>query len=220
VSPDRLGAHSQEPYRPEAEGHFALPQHEFDLDVITLVGSLRYAEHRSAGEIRQGLCRRGLAIAPRTVGDRTPLAPQRTGRPQGSTRSGEGRILMAFWLQADLTAAVITAVIIGPVAALLCFVVVWSHRRAEFLLRRWAEQNGFHIIAQKERKFFRGPFFWNSSKNQMVYHVTVEDAGGNLCSGFVRLGSWTRSIFSDNIEANWGLAGRCPHASRLPLIRT
>jgi hypothetical protein len=55
------------PYRPEAEGFYALPQHEFGLDVIALVGRLRYAEHRSVPEIHQALCRRGLAIAERTV---------------------------------------------------------------------------------------------------------------------------------------------------------
>jgi hypothetical protein len=55
------------PYRPEAEPHFALPHHEFGLDVIALVGRLRYAEHRRVPEIHQELCRRGVAIAQRTV---------------------------------------------------------------------------------------------------------------------------------------------------------
>jgi hypothetical protein len=55
------------PYRPEAEGRYALPQHEFGLDVIARVGALRYAEHRSLPEIHQHLRDRGLAIAPRTV---------------------------------------------------------------------------------------------------------------------------------------------------------
>src|SRR5207244_8625487 len=32
----------QRPYRPEAEAHFALPHHEFGLNVIALVGRLRY----------------------------------------------------------------------------------------------------------------------------------------------------------------------------------
>src|ERR1700730_8727941 len=32
------------PYRPEGEGRFALPKHEFGLDVIALIGALRYAE--------------------------------------------------------------------------------------------------------------------------------------------------------------------------------
>ncbi len=55
------------PYRPEAEPSFALPHHEFGLDVIALVGHLRYAEHRSIPEIHQQLTRRGLALALRTV---------------------------------------------------------------------------------------------------------------------------------------------------------
>jgi hypothetical protein len=55
------------PYRPEAEPHFALPHHEFGLDVIALVGRLRYAAHRSVPEIYQELRRRDVAIAPRTV---------------------------------------------------------------------------------------------------------------------------------------------------------
>ena len=55
------------PFRPEAEGHFALPHHEFGLDVIALVGRLRYAEHRSVPEIHRELQRRGLVIAERTV---------------------------------------------------------------------------------------------------------------------------------------------------------
>ncbi len=55
------------PYRPEAEGAFALPEHEFGLDVIALVGSLRHAEHRSVPEIHRSLGKRGLDICERTV---------------------------------------------------------------------------------------------------------------------------------------------------------
>jgi hypothetical protein len=57
----------QRPYRPEAEGRLALPKHEFGLDVIHLVGTLRYTQHRSLPEIHQELVRRRVAIAPRTV---------------------------------------------------------------------------------------------------------------------------------------------------------
>src|SRR3954451_23818445 len=42
-------------YRPEEEGHWALPHGEFGLDVIALVGTLRYGEHRSVPEIHQRL---------------------------------------------------------------------------------------------------------------------------------------------------------------------
>src|SRR3954468_16273784 len=55
------------PYRPQAEPHFALPYHEFGLDVMALVGRLRHAEHRSIPEIHRELTGRGLVVAQRTV---------------------------------------------------------------------------------------------------------------------------------------------------------
>jgi len=55
------------PYRPEIEGRYALPQHEFGLDVVALVGALRYSEHRSVPEIHQQLVARKLTISERTV---------------------------------------------------------------------------------------------------------------------------------------------------------
>src|SRR5262249_22534808 len=55
------------PYRPEAEPHFALPSHEFGLDVLARVGRLRHAEHRSIPEIHRELTGRGRVVAPRTV---------------------------------------------------------------------------------------------------------------------------------------------------------
>jgi hypothetical protein len=55
--------------RPEQEGRFALPQHEFGLDVIAAVGRLRHAGHRSAPEIHAELVRRGVPICARSVGN-------------------------------------------------------------------------------------------------------------------------------------------------------
>jgi hypothetical protein len=60
-------ARHRQPYRPEAEGAIVLPQHEFGLDVIALIGALRYREHRSVPEIHRVLRERGLEIAERTV---------------------------------------------------------------------------------------------------------------------------------------------------------
>jgi hypothetical protein len=57
----------RQPYRPEAEPHFALAYHEFGLDVMALVGRLRHAEHRSIPEIHRELTGRGLVVAQRTV---------------------------------------------------------------------------------------------------------------------------------------------------------
>ncbi len=55
--------------RSEQEGRFALPQHEFGLDVIAMVGTLRHAEHRSVPEIHAELVRRGVPICVRSVGN-------------------------------------------------------------------------------------------------------------------------------------------------------
>src|SRR3954468_11218736 len=60
-------ARYRRPYRPEAEGALVLPQHEFGLDVIALVGALRYREHRGVPEIHRALLERGVAVCERTV---------------------------------------------------------------------------------------------------------------------------------------------------------
>jgi hypothetical protein len=57
------------PYRPEAEGALGLPQQEIALDVIALVGTLRYREHQSVPEIHHALRARGIDLAERTVTD-------------------------------------------------------------------------------------------------------------------------------------------------------
>jgi hypothetical protein len=55
------------PIRPEEEGAWALPNGEFGLDIIALIGALRYREHRSIPEIHRSLQQRTVAIAQRTV---------------------------------------------------------------------------------------------------------------------------------------------------------
>src|SRR3954447_8167829 len=55
-------ARYRQPYRPEEEGAVALPQAECGLDVIALVGSLRYSQHRSVPEIHEALGARGVRI--------------------------------------------------------------------------------------------------------------------------------------------------------------
>ncbi len=57
----------RQPYRPAAEGALALPHGEFGLDLIALVGTLRFAHHRTVPEIHQELLARGVPIAERSV---------------------------------------------------------------------------------------------------------------------------------------------------------
>ena len=56
-----------QPYRPEAEAKYALPVHEFGLDIIAFCGAIRYQEHRSVPQIHQQLRSRKINISERSV---------------------------------------------------------------------------------------------------------------------------------------------------------
>jgi hypothetical protein len=100
--PDPVRSRSLRPSRPEAEPHFALPYHEFGLDVMDTVGRLRYVEHRSIPEIHHELTRRGIVAAQRTVTnllDRyDELRALATADPQrlGPLLRPQGRVILAI----------------------------------------------------------------------------------------------------------------------------
>ena len=106
---NRACPHFRRPYRPEAEGRLALPKHEFGLDVVAWVGTLRYAQHRSLPEIHQHLLHRGVTVAPRTVthlleryDELLTLALTDTARLQRITQA-QGRVILALdGLQPDV----------------------------------------------------------------------------------------------------------------------
>src|ERR687885_1323109 len=100
-------ARHHRPYRPEAEGAIALPQHEFGLDVIALVGALRYREHRSVPEIHRALRERGEAVCERTVAnllDRyDELVATVVEEPRRAALAVQGRVVLAIdGLQPDV----------------------------------------------------------------------------------------------------------------------
>lgn len=99
----------KKPYRPEAEGRVALPHHEFGLDVIALVGRLRYAEHRSVPEIRTHLTGRGVSVSERTVTnlldryDELLAVALTDDRRLKTLLAGQGRVILAIdGLQPDV----------------------------------------------------------------------------------------------------------------------
>lgn len=55
--------------RPAGEGRWALPRHEFGLDVIAQIGTWRYREHCSVPEMHVRLRSAGVPISARTVTD-------------------------------------------------------------------------------------------------------------------------------------------------------
>ena len=97
------------PYRPEAEGSYALPHGEFGLDVIALVGVLRYRQHRSVPEIHQELVARGIQISERSVTEQLYryeelVALRLADQQRLTTRLGEqGQVILALdGLQPDV----------------------------------------------------------------------------------------------------------------------
>ena len=106
---NRVCPQFRRPYRPEAEGRLALPKHEFGLDVLACVGTLRYAQHRSLPEIHEHLRHRGVAVALRTVthlleryDELLTLSLTDTARLQRITQA-QGRVILALdGLQPDV----------------------------------------------------------------------------------------------------------------------
>jgi hypothetical protein len=97
------------PYRPEGEGRLALPKHAFGLDVVALVGSLRYAEHRSVPEIHQALLGRDVGVSERTVTNLLDRYDELLAVALGDDRrlkkllAGQGRVILAIdGLQPDV----------------------------------------------------------------------------------------------------------------------
>jgi hypothetical protein len=97
------------PCRPEAEGAIALPQHEFGLDVVALVGVLRHRDHRSVPELHAALRQRGVDIAERSVTNLLDRYDELLATSVTSTRrlrrvlKGQGGVILALdGLQPDV----------------------------------------------------------------------------------------------------------------------
>jgi len=80
---------------------------------------------------------------------------------------------------------------------------VWTFSRSRDLLNRWASNNGHQILHSEFRWFRRGPFFWTSSKGQMIYHVVVRTPDGHTRRGWVRCGSFWWGLLQDKVQERW-----------------
>jgi hypothetical protein len=92
------------------------------------------------------------------------------------------------------------------IALVLFFMVFyfrWHFTRSAAILEKWADENGYEILERSYRWFFRGPFFFRTSKGQTVYRVTVRDKAGNVQTGWVACGSWWWGLLSDQARVIW-----------------
>jgi hypothetical protein len=100
--------------------------------------------------------------------------------------------------QSDLTFFLIVAVI-----AFALLAIAWHYSRSRAILQKWADDNGYQLLQSEYRWFRKGPFFWTTSRDQVVYHVTVLDQLGRERKGWVRCGSWWFGLFSNKAEVRW-----------------
>jgi hypothetical protein len=89
------------------------------------------------------------------------------------------------------------------VGALGVGALLWNVARSQAMLSRWAAENDYQILDSNYRLFCRGPFFWNSSKSQSVFRVTILDRQGHTHTGWVRCGSWVLGLWSEQTEVRW-----------------
>ena len=89
------------------------------------------------------------------------------------------------------------------VLAVMIIAFRWHFARSAAILDKWAAENGFKIVEKSYCLFFRGPFFFRTTKDQAVYRVAVRDKAGNVGTGWVACGSWWCGLFSDKAQVRW-----------------
>lgn len=88
------------------------------------------------------------------------------------------------------------------VVALLLWLNIACYGKAKRNVHEWAVRQGFTIIEMEQRLFQKGPFFWTSGKNQVVYYVVMKTPSGKK-GAYVRCGGFWSGLLSDSIEVKW-----------------
>jgi hypothetical protein len=96
----------------------------------------------------------------------------------------------------------------------MIFGLRWHFARSAAILQKWADENGYEILEKSYRHFFRGPFFFRTTKDQAVYRVAVRDKAGHVGTGWVACGSWWWGLWSNQAKARWDEA---PQATASPM---
>jgi hypothetical protein len=89
--------------------------------------------------------------------------------------------------------------------AALCWVALsttWHWFRSRFLLKKWAQANGFELVRMKVNWSGFGPFLF-TSRRQEVYHIRVRDHWGRERSGWAKCGGYWLGFLVNKIEVEW-----------------
>lgn len=99
------------------------------------------------------------------------------------------------------------------ILALLLILMLWSGyrilklrtRRAERVVERWAEQNGFHI-EHLEVRYFDWKHFFPQSNVQLVFRVGVRDREKQISTGWLLVGHFLFGQLVDRVKVCWDKA--------------
>jgi hypothetical protein len=94
------------------------------------------------------------------------------------------------------------ALAIVVLAVFVAVVIYLQIRRSQAILARWAEENGYEVLASEHRVFRKGPYVW-SGRGQVIYRVRVRDGEGVERRGWVRCGTWWAGVLADKAESRW-----------------
>lgn len=93
-------------------------------------------------------------------------------------------------------------IFLGGLTLFILLMVRWRVGRARKYLNSWAEENGYEVGAAESRLLFKGPYFLNSSKHQIVFRITVADSHGEVSNGWARCGSFWLGVL-DRVDVTW-----------------
>jgi hypothetical protein len=95
-----------------------------------------------------------------------------------------------------------------PLFALACVLMglasfFWSRARGYDIVDGWSAQNGYRLQRAELRWFDRGPFFWTTSRGQLVYRVRIIDRDGRTRDGWVKCGGAVLGLASRRVAVRW-----------------
>lgn len=70
--------------------------------------------------------------------------------------------------------------------------------RSKYMLDEWGKANGFEILSQEERWFFK-----HAAMGRSVFRVTVRDSAGRRRNGYARCGLRWLGLLPDNVVVRW-----------------
>ena len=105
-------------------------------------------------------------------------------------------------MSSEVATFLLIALAIVIIVAATVLSILWTRRRSQTILQRWAERNGLQLLESELRWFRRGPFFL-SGRGQVVYYVSAMDGQGMIHRGWVRCGGFWLGLLRDEAEVRW-----------------